>query len=191
MAVSCIASSWDVSPLDLKWSADGSSLYATADNIGRHKLYKIAVDSGHVDEVWGNHSVASMEFLPGGKLLLSLTSFTSSLRSYIFDPSNGSLDAVQPKPVQEKDLSPSQVEEFWFPGADGVKVHGYIIKPSNLNKSSGCKTKMAFIIHGGAYPCGLSLHPPFILHSNKRLFLGPQMYARHFQFCSGPHQVRY
>lgn len=148
-AFSAIAPSWDVSPQDLKWSADSRSLYSGADNIGRRKLYRIAVDSGHVDEVWGKHSVGSMEFLPKGRLLLSLSSFTSSPRSYVFDPSKGSLDAVQARPVQEKDLSSSQVEEFWFPGAD-VKVHGFIIKPSNFNKTSGRKTKMAFIIHGGA-----------------------------------------
>lgn len=177
-AFRAIAPSWDVSPQNLKWSADSYSLYSGADNIGRHKLYRVAVDSGHVDEVWGMHSVASMEFLPKGKLLLWLSSFTSSPRSYVFDPSKGKLDAVQTRLVQEKDLSPSQVEEFWFPGADGVKVHGFIIKPSNFSKASGRKTKMAFIIHGGAW----LVPPSLLLYSN--ILIGPQSYAHPMQCCT-------
>jgi len=144
-----IAPHWDVSPQNIQWSPDSRSIYTTADSIGRHKLFKITVDSVYVDEVWGQHSVHALELLPDEKILLSLSSLTSSLRSYVFNPSDKSLTALQPRPDQEKDLSQSQVEDFWFPGVDGVQVHGFIVKPSFFKKSETTKYKMAFFIHGG------------------------------------------
>jgi len=39
------------------------------------------------------------------------------------------------------------VEEFWYNGAGGKKVHGAIIKPPNYRK--GRKYPMLFIVHGG------------------------------------------
>ncbi|KAF8543507.1 Alpha/Beta hydrolase protein [Trichophaea hybrida] len=144
-----IAPSWDVSPQNIQWSPDSRSIYTTADNVGRHKLFKITIDSGYVVEVWDQNSVHALELLPDEKLLLSLSSLTSSLRSYVFNPSDKSLTALQPRPDQEKGLSQSQVEDFWFPGAEGVQVHGFIVKPSFFKKSETRKYKMAFFIHGG------------------------------------------
>src|SRR5262249_39347774 len=37
---------WDRSPGDLAWSKDGKTLYASADNLGRHAVFKVDATSG-------------------------------------------------------------------------------------------------------------------------------------------------
>jgi dipeptidyl aminopeptidase/acylaminoacyl peptidase len=143
--ISAIAPDWDVSPTSLDWSPDGKYLYVTADNVGRHKLYRVNVETGEVEEVYGEGSVSDFKFLPEGKLLLTISTFVSSPRSYIFDPARKSLTPLQPQPDHEKGLSHSQIEDFWFSGADDISVHGFIIKPSFFKE--GKKYKMAFFIH--------------------------------------------
>ena len=39
------------------------------------------------------------------------------------------------------------VESFWFAGADGAKVQGFLLKPPNFNKDT--KYPVKFLIHGG------------------------------------------
>ncbi|KAA8893317.1 Alpha/Beta hydrolase protein, partial [Sphaerosporella brunnea] len=146
--LSAVAVNWDVSPTSLAWSPDGKYLYVTADNLGRHKLYRINVETDKVEEIYAEGTVSSFAFLPSGKLLLSISTFVSSPRSYVYDPSSKSLTPLQPQPAHEKSLSHAkQVDEFWFPGADEVKVHGWIVKPSYFDPEK--KYRMAFFIHGG------------------------------------------
>ena len=140
-----LAGAWDVSPASLQWSPDGKYIFATADNVGRHKLYRISTTTGVAEEVWGKYSVSSFQFLPAGKVLLHMSSLVSSPGNFILDGKN--LTALQSQPVHEKSLSHGQVEDFFFPGANGVKVHGFIIKPSSFKKWE--KYRMAFFIHGG------------------------------------------
>ncbi len=41
----------------------------------------------------------------------------------------------------------SPIESFWFPGAFGDKVQGFLVKPPNFDASK--KYPLKFIIHGG------------------------------------------
>src|SRR5260370_8173236 len=59
------------------------------------------------------------------------------------------------------------VESFWFAGAGGTKVQGFIIKPSNFDAQR--KYPVKFLIHGGpqvqwgdewTYPSNPDLSPP-------------------------------
>ena len=41
----------------------------------------------------------------------------------------------------------SSIESFWFAGANGTKVQGFLIKPPNFDPSK--KYPVKFLIHGG------------------------------------------
>lgn len=143
-----LAVDWDVSPGSIKWSEDAKYIFAAAEHEGRYKLYKISIDSGDIEEVWNKHTVSAYEILPDGKFLLTINSLTESPRNYIFDPKDGNLKALdQPFKFEQALVHHKQVEDFWFPGADGGKVHGFIVKPSFFNSKK--KYRMAFFIHGG------------------------------------------
>ena len=44
-------------------------------------------------------------------------------------------------------LSLTKLESFWFPGANGTKVEGFLIKPPNFDPAK--KYPLKFLIHGG------------------------------------------
>ena len=44
-------------------------------------------------------------------------------------------------------LDQSEMESFWFPGAGGTKVQGFLIRPPNFDPSK--KYPLKFLIHGG------------------------------------------
>ena len=44
-------------------------------------------------------------------------------------------------------LSPSQVDEIWYRGANDTPVHAWVVKPSNFKP--GKKYPLAYLIHGG------------------------------------------
>jgi dipeptidyl aminopeptidase/acylaminoacyl peptidase len=44
-------------------------------------------------------------------------------------------------------LDQSKMESFWFPGANGTKVQGFIVKPPNIDPAK--KYPLKFLIHGG------------------------------------------
>lgn len=144
-----IAADWDVSPGSLQWTPDGKSLRVLAENNGRVKLYDIAVEDSQVTELWKEHSVHGMSHLPNGKMLLGISSLVSSMRPYIFDPSEGDLRPLLSRPEAEKVLKNTQVEDLVFTGSLGYDVHGFIVKPSDFDKSGKTKYPMALFIHGG------------------------------------------
>lgn len=144
-----IAKSWDVSPGRLRWASDGQSILSTADHWGKLKLFQINLKNSRVSMVWGWTSVGGYRSLPGGNILISLSSLVSSPRTFLLDPRTGSLQALQQKPEAEKSLHATEVEEFNYPGAGGVPIHGFIVKPSYYDKTAISKYKMALFIHGG------------------------------------------
>lgn len=146
-----VAKTWDVSPGSLDWAPDGNSLYVIAENRGQMKLYNVPLNDTeeNITEVWKEHSVHGVDFLPDGKLLLGMSSLVSSMRAYIFDPSEGDSRALWSRPEAEKVLKYSQVEEWSFTGSLGYDIHGFMIKPSAFNKSASTKYPLALFIHGG------------------------------------------
>ena len=57
----------------------------------------------------------------------------------------GSLTKVNDGVLSKASMSP--IESFWFPGAFGDKVQGFLVKPPNFDASK--KYPLKFIIHGG------------------------------------------
>jgi dipeptidyl aminopeptidase/acylaminoacyl peptidase len=144
-----ITSSWDLSPQSITWDSDGKSIYTTADNIGRHKLFKVFVKSGKVETVFQEHTVHDVDVIADGKLLLRISSLTFSPRSFILDTKSSRVTNLHQLIENEEIQSQIKVEDFWFPGANDTKVHGFIVKPSYFGKESITKYKFALFIHGG------------------------------------------
>jgi dipeptidyl aminopeptidase/acylaminoacyl peptidase len=56
-----VADSWDRSIADYRWSPDGKTVLATADDIGQHRLFAIDVASGKVSALTGNGYVSGFD----------------------------------------------------------------------------------------------------------------------------------
>jgi dipeptidyl aminopeptidase/acylaminoacyl peptidase len=160
---------WDRSPADLTWSADGGTLYASADNIGNHSIFRIGVDDGTVEALLTRHTNSSPRPLPDGRLLFAQDSLVSPVELFVRPAEGG-------EPLQITDLNGDRLatigfgayRQFSFMGAHGDEVFGYFIEP--VGRTPGHSYPLAFLIHGG--PQG-----SFDDHWHYRW--NPQIYAGH------------
>ncbi|MBP6534241.1 MAG: S9 family peptidase [Arenimonas sp.] len=128
-------------------SADGKTLFSTAQDLGQIPLFAIDVELGAARVVAGNGSVH--EFAVAGEhVLFTRDRLDSPAQLFLTDVSGGSERQIS---VNNADAIAKTAwgafEQFSFIGWNGETVHGYLVKPANFVK--GRKYPIAFLIHGG------------------------------------------
>ena len=142
-----VDSRWDRSPGSLSISADGKTLYATADDEGQHPLFAIHVANGEVSRLSGDGTVAGYS-LAAGKLLLTRDDLKHPADLYTLDVNGGDLQQITHFNAQDlKNAQMGDVTFFRFPGWHDQSVQGYVVKPAGYQR--GKTYPVAFIIHGG------------------------------------------
>jgi dipeptidyl aminopeptidase/acylaminoacyl peptidase len=147
-----VAPKWDRSPGGLSISADGKTLYATADDEGQHPLFAIDVTNGEVSRLSGEGAVGGYS-MAAGKLLLTRDDLKRPADVYTLDMSQASTDGSALKQVTHynaetlKNAKVGDFEFFNFKGANNETVQGYVVKP--VDYQPGKTYPVAFIIHGG------------------------------------------
>lgn len=148
--VSVIASDWDRSVADLKWSRDGKSLLVTADDVGKHRLFRIDIKTGKATAISkAGHMDALVETAKGFVFMRSGLHGPSQL--YLSKPKavfidDGATPLTRFNAVLEERVL-GAFEQFSFKGWNDETVHGYVLKPANYQE--GKKYPVAFLIHGG------------------------------------------
>ena len=144
-----LADSWDRSIADYKWSSDGKTVLATADDLGQHRLFAIDVASGKVSAVSANGAVGGFDERAGTVVMTQ-----ANLRSgaQLFATTVGAAAASATQLTQQNaallaDVKFGEFEQFSFAGANGQTVYGHVMKP--WNAAPGAKYPIAFLIHGG------------------------------------------
>ncbi len=164
-----LTEAWDRSPGGIVWSPDGASLYASANNVGNHSIFRIDPVDGGVQALLTRHTNSGPRPLPDGRLLFARDKLTSPVELFVRPAEGGD-------PLQITDLNADRLsaidfgsyQQFSFIGAHGDEVFGYFIEP--VNRDPGKKYPLAFLIHGG--PQG-----SFDDHFHYRW--NPQIYAGH------------
>ena len=146
---------WDRSPSSITWSDDGKELFATAEERGRAKLFKVSLEAKGLpvavtEEGCVSSVKASLGLRLGDETRLFITSstFTEPCRYTIVDPSLRS----PPKILYSSPLSTIssfQVSEIWYPSVGGELIHTFIVTPKDFDPSAAGKYPIVFLIHGG------------------------------------------
>ncbi len=144
-AVREIDPQWDRSADDLKWSADGKTLYALAGDVGQVRVFAIDVKSGAVKPMTGEGHVSGFE-MTGHGLMTVRDNFAHPADIFLQD---GKREVALTHHNVDKlaGVGMGGYEQFSFPGWNGETVHGYVVKPWNYVE--GKKYPVAFLIHGG------------------------------------------
>lgn len=164
-----LTENWDRSPGDLAWAPDGSAIYASADNVGNHSIFKIDPKDGMVSAVLTRHTNSAPRPLADGRLVFTQDSLVSPVELYVL-PSDGG----DPAPITHindervASIAFGEYKQFSFAGANHDEVFGYFIYP--VDRDPTRKYPLAFLIHGG--PQG-----SFDDHWHYRW--NPQIYAAH------------
>jgi len=152
----------------IAWSPDCKTIYFTSENKGEAPIYRVNVDShpptndkAYVSPkttpstAW--YSVAEitrgvndeLSVTPDGKTLvftrLSVQAPNEVYKMDLADKKAEELSHLNDTVLAKVAMQP--VESFWFAGAGGTKVQGFLVKPPRFNKDE--KYPVKFLIHGG------------------------------------------
>jgi dipeptidyl aminopeptidase/acylaminoacyl peptidase len=138
---------WDRSAGALTISADGKTLYATADDEGQHPLFAIDAASGKVTKLVSDGAVGGYS-LQNDHLLLARDDLKHPVDLYMADAHGRGLKQITHFNAERlKNAKMGDFEFFTFKGWNDETVQGYVVKP--VGYKHGRKYPVAFIIHGG------------------------------------------
>lgn len=148
-----LTETYDRSPASVLLSPDGKFVYFTADDQGYHSLYKITLSTNKVEskieQVTTKMYITSPEITPDGKrFVFSKTTVRNPHEVWRLDVDGKNLKQItttNDSSISRIEMNP--LEEFWFDGAEGKKVHGFLLKPPFFDPAK--KYPMVYLIHGG------------------------------------------
>ncbi len=157
-----IAPQWDRSADGVALSADGKTLYTTAQDMGEHPLFAVDIADGQVKKVAGIGSISAFE-VAGDTLAFTQNTLQTNDQLVVASLSQidefqrqradgqhvaGPYRVITPAATEQlKDVRMGEFEQFSFKGWNDATVHGYVVKPWNYEE--GRKYPVAFLIHGG------------------------------------------
>ena len=140
---------FDLQVEDVVLSPDGSTIYLTAGDRGKHPIYRIPSGGGVPQKIVPDVYATNVRITPDGKALVFASSSMHAPAEIYTSNADGSglrrLTSVNTQLMSQANLKPA--EEVEWTGALGKKIHGYIIKPSNFDP--GKKYPLVVLIHGG------------------------------------------
>ena len=123
-------------------------LYFTCAEKGTYSIYKVDIKKKQIQPVLKGHTVADVQFADANTLIFREQNETMPYELFRFDLKNKKLEQLTfvNKPILEQ-LELPKLEEFVFIGANGDRVHGYLLRPPFFEQ--GKKYPAIELIHGG------------------------------------------
>ena len=138
----------DRSPASLAFSADGKSLWITADDLGQKALFSVDVASGKAKLLAADGTIDSPQALGKDRILFSRNSLLGPTELYAVPAHGGAVEKLTT--INDAKVAAARFgrpEQFTFTGAKGDTVYGYIVHPVDFDPAK--KYPVAFLIHGG------------------------------------------
>jgi dipeptidyl aminopeptidase/acylaminoacyl peptidase len=142
-----MADDWDRSSGGVVFSADGRTLYTTAQDTGQVPLFAIDVASGKVTKLVAEGHLRDPK-LAGDLLVFGRENLRSPVELYAVRQDGSGLRQITR--INDERLAAARMgepEQFSFPGWNGETVYGWVVKPVGFEP--GRKYPLAFLIHGG------------------------------------------
>ncbi|MCE9622378.1 MAG: S9 family peptidase [Actinomycetia bacterium] len=132
---------------DLAFSADGASLLATRSRHGVTDLVVVDLESGSLSVLAEGGTWSSPRWLPDGSVAAVFESFTTAPRLRVIGIDGAVRDLFVPTPVQVLAAPHIVPEHVTYASLDGVKVHGWLYRPSGATPGAPCPAVV--YPHGG------------------------------------------
>jgi dipeptidyl aminopeptidase/acylaminoacyl peptidase len=144
-----LTETFDYSVSDVVWSPDSKSIYFNADDKGNVSIFKVTVTDKKIKTIFDKGFNTSLRLTPDGKMLV-FTEETTKTPTELFRMDIDGKDLKQITFINiEKvpQLEMNSLENFWFDGAGGTRVQGFILKPPFFSIKN--KYPLIFLVHGG------------------------------------------
>ncbi len=138
---------------EVVWAPNGKYIYFTAEDEGKVSVFRVTARlSGEtpVQRLTDAQTYSELRITPDGKTLVALReSFTAPAELV-------ALSATGKGPVREltrlsssllSTIEMHEAESFYFHAEDGVRVHGFLIRPPGFDPAK--KYPLIYLIHGG------------------------------------------
>jgi dipeptidyl aminopeptidase/acylaminoacyl peptidase len=144
-----LTASLDRSVDSFVWAADSRTLYFQATDEIYHSIYRVGIGGGPVTRVTRETYIGAMALTPDGRnLVVAKQSSVLPTELFVLD-ANGrelrQLTRTNDRLLAELALQPA--EPFWFDGADGARVQGFLIKPPGFDPAR--RYPVVYLVHGG------------------------------------------
>ena len=147
--IRALTANLDRSIRDYVWSPDSRKVYFTATDRGRVAVYKVSVQNPGPERIFSTGVSSSLQVSPDGMNLVFLNqAFDRPPEVWTLNLASG--NASQLTRINDAVLARiemSRAKEFWYTGAGGDKVQGFILTPPGFNPSRVYPSVM--LIHGG------------------------------------------
>ena len=134
---------------EIKFSADGAHLWLTAEEKGLLPIFRLALDgSGPPIPMFKDGSVTSIEVV--GRTVIFLKDTTNrpnELFTLNGDSTAKALTHFNDALMAQLDLG--KVEGYWFKGANGADIHGWLVYPPGYDAEK--KYPLVQLMHGGPH----------------------------------------
>ncbi|MFQ6091176.1 MAG: prolyl oligopeptidase family serine peptidase [bacterium] len=140
---------FDRSVREFVWSPDSRRIYFTCRDRGRCSIHSVDIQTKRLRQLSAEGYSHSLAITPGGRDLVFVRSYCH-YPDEIYRLSVKGGEAVQITFTNERVLAQIEMnplEELWFEGAEGTRVHGYLLKPPFFE--GGVKYPAVLVIHGG------------------------------------------
>jgi dipeptidyl aminopeptidase/acylaminoacyl peptidase len=148
----------------ITWAPDSKNIFLSAEQSGHSPIWRLKIDGKEPDSViWGFFD--DLAFTADRDLVFTKMSVGAPNEIYVARKGPHDLlfsecvvldsdrQCIEPQELTHlnytvlSQVAMSPLEPFWFEGAKGDKVQGFLVKPPNFDASK--KYPLKFIIHGG------------------------------------------
>ena len=145
-----LTESLDRSPGNLTWATDESGIYFTAESEGWRNVYFVPLAGSPKPVTKGSQMLSISSMDRAGNMVGVVSTAREPNDVVIFSARNttpNQLTAVNDDILAGKALG--EVEEFWYPSTDGMRIQGWIVKPPGFDAKK--KYPLMLSIHGGPH----------------------------------------
>jgi len=139
----------DYSVNEVLWTPDSKALIFNAADKGWESAIKVTVNTKKIETILREGYDHSLRLSSDGKTLVFIRETTNKPAEVFRMDADGKhvrqLTAVNAKNIAQLEMN--QKEDFWFDGAGGTNIHGWIVKPPGFSASQ--KYPLILLIHGG------------------------------------------
>ncbi len=134
---------------NMAWAPDSKAIYFTTEDKGEAPIYRVDVEQGGTPVEVTRGANDDLAITPDGKTLV-FTRMSVQAPNEVFKLAIGGKEAERLSHLNDgvlMQVSMQPLEPFWFSGAGGTKVQGFLVKPPAFDGQK--KYPVKFLIHGG------------------------------------------
>jgi dipeptidyl aminopeptidase/acylaminoacyl peptidase len=140
---------FDFSIDEVVWAPDSRSLFVTANDKGGNSVFRVWVARKPIETVLNHGYYHTVRLSPDGKILVFLKESTETpaevFRADVSGKNVRQITNLNGDRIAMLDMAPKT--DYWFKGAGGTDVHGWIVTPPAFDKSK--RYPVIYLIHGG------------------------------------------